>query len=107
MTPEISSPLQRQQNWWDDWYKVDFSWAALAKHRKDEETLQDYWRKDPTKSSALTDQELLAKGELQKDPLGRLWHIAHVPLAWSNGTPTWKSDPSHQNWSRFWQSLKA
>jgi len=51
-------------------------------------------------------EELLEAGEIEKDPSGRLWHIAHVPPAWDDGSPTWKVDPNHANWARFWELLK-
>jgi uncharacterized protein YjbI with pentapeptide repeats len=113
ITPEISTESLSQQKWWADWRRVDFSWAALARHKiasddpsSGEETLQDYWRKDPVTLSVLTDSELLAAGEIEKDPAGRLWNIAHMPAAWGGGSPTWKADPNHENWPRFWQLLK-
>jgi uncharacterized protein YjbI with pentapeptide repeats len=113
LTPDISSGLLRQEKWWSDWRRVDFSWGALARHRleslnpsSDDATLQDYWRKEPLGTALLTDEALLAAGEIEKDPAGRLWHIAHVPAAWEGGSPTWKANPNHENWPRFWELLK-
>jgi hypothetical protein len=113
MIPESSSELLRQEKWWAAWRKVDFSWAALAKHsiaRDDgssqEKTLQEFWRSRPNKDVALSDNDLIAIGELERSPTGDLWHIAHVPIAWNDGTPTWKSDARHTKWQRFWEVLK-
>jgi uncharacterized protein YjbI with pentapeptide repeats len=73
----------------------------------DDTTLQDYWRKDPVGTSFRSDDQLLAAKELEKDPFDRLWHIAHIPVAWDDGSPTWKADPTHENWERLWELLRS
>jgi hypothetical protein len=86
-----------EQRWWRSWWAEDFSWPALARKplgqrasgiwsalfkKKD---LQDYWRLDAA-GRTRNDAELERQGELVRDPNGRLWHLAHVPLHWPNGT---------------------
>jgi hypothetical protein len=71
-------------------------------------TLQDYWRADPNTGRLRTEDELIDAGELILDPklfppphagehkVDETYHIAHLPLAYADGTPTakadWKSD---------------
>lgn len=104
--------------WWDDWWRHDWSWDALNEkswiggdgHVNGADTIQDYWRTAPTGSTdadgkpvwttARTDSDIEASGELVRAPDGRLWHIAHMPLHWDpNGwipTPKAnKTDPIH------------
>ena len=69
-------------------------------------TLQDYWRKNPVGPLLPSDDELLQAKVLEKDPFGRLWHIAHIPVAWDDGSPTWKADSSHENWGLLWELLR-
>lgn len=89
----IRFPHERlARKWWRDWWSEDFSWPALAFKRlpaggqHGEKTLQDYWRREPN-GTRRSDAQLEAAGELIRDPKGRLWHVVHVPLHWSDGTP--------------------
>jgi len=80
-------------DWWHHRRLADYSWHALAKFPlagtggvHGERTLQDYWRRDPTTGKLRCDTELRAAGELETAPDGSLWHIAHVPLIWPDGS---------------------
>ena len=60
--------------------------------------LQDYWRRGPSPApdaGSLSDAELdLAMeiaGTLVRDPDGALWHLAHVPPSWGDGSASWKN----------------
>jgi len=89
----IRLPHERlEKRWWRDWWSEDFSWPALAFKKlpaggpHGEKTLQEYWRREPG-GARRSDAQLEAAGELVRDPKGRLWHVLHVPLHWSDGTP--------------------
>jgi hypothetical protein len=87
-----------ERRWWRDWWAEDFSWAALRRRQLGQnkhwhwsnifkkKTLQSYWRLDAS-GAERSDAELLREGELVPDPNGNLWHLAHVPLRWRDGTP--------------------
>jgi len=84
-------------------FKSQFDWDSLQKYewiyKSESRNLQDYWRWGPgsgrkyDKQKPLTDIdiEMKASGELVEAPDGVFWHIAHVPLFWSNGEPTFKT----------------
>lgn len=93
---------ERRSQFWESWWKEDFSWEALegkgipSDHTirrykgTTPDTLQAYWRSPLEHGPPLTDAQL--KDELVTDPSGRIWHIAHVPLHWEDGSPakaTW------------------
>lgn len=71
----------------------DFSWKALANSvigqnngvcygsAHGDQTLQDYWRRDPATGIQRTDEEMRRVGELIEGGDGSLWHIAHAPFA--------------------------
>ncbi len=109
--------------WWKAWRRRDYSWEGLRNHQIGwdhggpktslygkmrllpqekkfhgtifgDNTLQDYWRRDPVTGARRSDEDLIALGELVWSPAGqgkkaapKLWHIAHVPLNWENGSP--------------------
>jgi hypothetical protein len=80
-------------DWWRAWWAADYSWGELRRKRvagtgglNRDTDLQAYWRTDPTTGTLRDDDALRAAGELVNDPAGRLWHIAHVPLHWADGT---------------------
>lgn len=87
----------REKAWWDAWWAEDYSWPGLAKKcvgenydkvhggLHGEETLQDYWRRDPTTGAARDDKALETAGDLIRGPDGTLWHVVHAPLNWSDG----------------------
>ena len=85
-----------EREWWDRWWKADYSWRNLRLHffgeHSDreglwgEKTLQDYWRRDPQTVMPRSDDEMREAGELLSSPDGNLWHLAHVPLRWKDGT---------------------
>jgi hypothetical protein len=100
MEPQMRVPFPHErleQRWWRAWWAEDFSWPALARKPLGQraegiwsalfkkKALQDYWRLDGA-GNTRTDTQLEREGELVRDPNGRLWHLAHVPLHWPNGT---------------------
>lgn len=86
------TPDELKADWWRDWWAADYSWDGLAhpdKYIQDgrgDSGLQDYWRTDPTTKLGRDDNALIAVGELIRAPDGRLWHIAHVPFVWADGS---------------------
>ena len=98
---ESSERGDLEREWWDRWWGADYSWEGLAKSALDggrviftkdqglfgERGLQDYWRRDPVAGVMRSDEEMESVGELIRDPDGKLWHLAHVPLKWSHGAP--------------------
>jgi hypothetical protein len=94
----VSFPHERlEQRWWREWHGEDFSWQALTRKGLGQpaagflssllkrKTLQDYWRVGAA-GKTRTDAELEREGELVRDPGGALWHVAHVPMYWRNGS---------------------
>lgn len=94
----VSFPHERlEQRWWREWHGEDFSWNALARKGLGQDgsgiwsslfkrkTLQDYWRVDSA-GQTRADAELERAGELVRDPGGSLWHVAHVPMYWRDGS---------------------
>lgn len=97
MPGTLPKPLTREAleyAWWDDWWAEDFSWEGLAEKKiagtggvHGEKTLQEYWRRGPDNPSVLRDNDaMLAAGELVYGPGRKLWHLAHVPLTWNDGS---------------------
>ena len=96
---EAKTREQAQAEWWAGWWAQDFSWAGLVGTRvgwfqlathgnlNGDQNLQEYWRRDPISNAVRDDTELLAAGELLAAPDGKLWHLAHVPLYWADGSP--------------------
>lgn len=99
---KILTAEEAEAEWWKDWWSIDFSWEGLAEKEhstsSDEEqsiAWQGYWRRDPISGAMRTDAELLALDELVTEAAkdggtARLWHIAHVPLEWADGSPAKK-----------------
>ena len=90
---------------WARWWRQDFSWAGLANKKpgggiEGGQTLQDYWRCDPSTGAIRTDAELREAGELV-DCDGIVFHIAHLPQSSRAGTPTWKHDTTATQWKSF------
>ncbi len=84
----------------------DYSWDGLAKialggHACCAQTLQDYWRMDPSGSGRLDDDALKMCGLLQTVD-GVLWHIAHLPAQGS-----WKNDLRDKTWERLEETVNA
>jgi hypothetical protein len=106
--PGIGSAEDDEKKWWLAWRKVDFSWLSIGERdAKSGEAWQDYWRSDFKTGAIRSDAELLDSGELEKDSSGRLWHLAHVPLVWDDGSPTWKQDQRHAKWKLFWDVIRV
>lgn len=92
--PKLPTREELENAWWDRWWAEDFSWEGLAKKTiafkgglHGEKTLQEYWRRQPGKRGFVrSDDQILATGELVRDPEENLWHLAHVPLTWRDGT---------------------
>lgn len=77
----VTTAEEREKEWWGRWREEDFSWNGLAKLRtKSGMTLQTYWRAE--------------ERNLYNDPTDtegkRRYTRFHMPLAWSDGTPTEK-----------------
>jgi hypothetical protein len=81
--------------WWKEWWAEDYSWAGLNDPQKNIAgdgglhgaiSLQDYWRIDPSTGDLRSDTEMRAAAELEAAPDDSLWHVAHVPLVWPDGT---------------------
>jgi hypothetical protein len=93
--PAVKSREQLEADWWKRWWAEDFSWEGLAKKPiygagglHGEKSLQDYWRRDPAKPDIIRDDRAMeSAGELIRAPGGKLWHLAHVPLTWQDGSP--------------------
>jgi len=64
-------------------------------------TLQDYFRWNPETEQLLTDRELERAGLLIRDGTARQpdFHILHLPLAYADGTSTFKSDSDAADWA--------
>lgn len=103
---------QLEQEWWDSWWAEDFSWAGLANKPvgkngdtvhgglHGEQSLQEYWRRDPASGAVRDDTAMQVAGELV-DCDGMLFHMAHLPPKTKTGAPTWKADLKHENWARL------
>lgn len=101
---------QLEKEWWDAWWAADYSWEGLAKKPvgqnrhtihgglHGEQTLQDYWRRDPATGAVRDDATLRATGELVEFE-GTTFHIAHVPVKSRGGGVTWKADLGHPEWA--------
>jgi uncharacterized protein YjbI with pentapeptide repeats len=105
--------VEREAQWWAEWFEVDYSWEGLTAHviqgggLHGEATLQDYWRRDPATGRRRTDAALRAAGELAEFD-GRLWHIVHLPPQDAAGlSRSWKADPEHLDWVRVSDLLAA
>ncbi len=84
---------QQEADWWEDWWAADYSWDGLATKiiagtsgLHGERTLQEYWLTDPATGHLRSEQNLLAVGEIIEAPDGSRWHIAHMPLFWTDGS---------------------
>lgn len=82
-------------DWWKDWWAADYSWEGLRNPQKNIAckgglhgaiSLQDYWHIDPTTGEPRSDADMRAAGEFETAPDGHLWHIAHVPPDWPDGS---------------------
>lgn len=109
--PDPVPKEERRLRWWKDWRSEDFSWASLAERTLaidgEDGTLQGYWQRNPASDAVRDIGTMRQSGELIADPMGRLWHLAHVPLQWDDGTPTWKADRTDSNWPKFWDIIRA
>lgn len=90
---EAKTREEREAEWWEAWWSADYSWAGLRDKEiagdgglHGEKSVQDYWRADPATGEIKADATLEACGELERDPYGFLWHIAHIPLLWRDGS---------------------
>ena len=96
---------EREARWWRGWFEADYSWEGLAK--KDilgggqfgEQTLQDYWRRDPETGGVRDDAMLKAAGELVQFD-GRWWHLVHLPPSGRGGVESWKAEFDASDWER-------
>jgi hypothetical protein len=107
MSDEPKSAEQLSAQWWNAWRKSDFSWEGLATKTLEgwfvgadgvlghgepqpdgarQATLQDYWRDQ---------SDHLITGD------GKRWTRVHLPIAWSDGSPTGKADWSEEERRRF------
>jgi predicted small integral membrane protein len=88
----MSAVEQSEIEWWEAWWLSDYSWAGLASPEKyiadgrGDSGLQDYWRTDSISGHRRDDEALEALGEIVRGPDGTLWHIAHVPMNWRDGS---------------------
>lgn len=119
---EAQTKEQREAAWWDAWWDEDYSWEGLAKKPlqgwvvadgflreaksgriygqaapETPEAVQgikanhrDYWRTDPASGRLRTDSEMGEELVCATGP--RCFHRIHVPLAFKDGTPTFKAD---------------
>src|SRR4028119_128459 len=82
--------------WWQKWWEQNYSWEGLRRHScpsghryarqaSPPISLQTYWRAGGEDRRPRADEQM--QSELVTDPEGRLWHIAHVPLRWQDGSP--------------------
>src|SRR5688572_13278757 len=111
-TPKTAAEAERA--WWDNWRRRDFSWDGLAYEFipgsggvNGEVSLSDYWRRDPVTGESRTDETLRAAGELVASPTGEYWHIAHIPLTWSDGAPTWKANEDSPEWEQLSKLIES
>lgn len=82
------NPNEIMQQAWKKWFQEDYSWEGLSK-----KNLQDYWRKDPSTKRIRSDAELIACKELILCNGQKSYHIAHLPIAYEDGTLTVKNTP--------------
>lgn len=130
----IQTDLDRDPEWWERWFKKDYSWVGLKKKpwqgwvvvdeaccmpKEDalegatvrEASLQDYWRADPDADWAL--RELGEPGEADSQAeLVRLedtvWHRAHLPPATLvSGAWSWKVNLKGKRFKAHWERLQA
>lgn len=88
-------PEDAEAQWWARWWSLAPNWDHLRYRelagRGGEHgatTLQDYWRRDPATGVVRDNDQLLHQGELVEGRFaGDLWHIAHVPMHWQDGSP--------------------
>ena len=104
---EAKTREQLETDWWDAWWRADFSWAGLknkqvGKHGglSAEKTLLDYWRCDPATDNPRDNDAMWAAGELV-DCDGTVFHIAHLPPMTKSGVKTWKAKLEDPNWKRL------
>lgn len=95
---------EREARWWDAWWAADYSWDGLAKKeivgrgQWGEQTLQDYWRRDPETGKGRNNAAIKRAGELIEFD-GRWWHVVHLPLrSRDGGTETWKVKATADDW---------
>jgi uncharacterized protein YjbI with pentapeptide repeats len=102
-------PKEVEAKWWADWFDANYSWDALQ-YKKiggqggilGEATLQEYWRRDPSDPNTIRDDNAMrSANELIPGPDGRLWHIAHLPDRFQDGTETWKTDLQSARWDQL------
>ncbi|MBX9964184.1 MAG: pentapeptide repeat-containing protein [Burkholderiales bacterium] len=108
--PDVLVEEERVRQWWSAWRVDDFSWNGLAARPMPPNddgigSLRDYWLTDPVTGAVRDTGTLTQSGEVIADPAGMLWHLAHVPVRWDDGTPTWKAERSHPHWARFWDII--
>ncbi|MGE0740992.1 MAG: pentapeptide repeat-containing protein [Hyphomonadaceae bacterium] len=85
----------------------DYSWASLGRREiaggglHGEETLQDYWRRDPESGAVRNDDQLRELGELIQGPDEKLWHIVHLPDRIADHGKTEKASFGWEAWRRI------
>lgn len=86
-----------EAEWWAAWWEADYSWDGLANHKiggdggaYGEQTLQDYWLRDPATGKLRSLATLKVCGEIlvhiDANGAEAFWHIVHLPLHWRDGT---------------------
>ena len=104
---EAKTREQLETDWWDAWWRADFSWAGLenklvGEHGglRGEKTLRDYWCRDPATGAPRDEAAMWEAGELV-DCDRTIFHIAHLPPKTKSGVETWKARPDDPNWRRL------
>ena len=129
----IQTDLDRDPEWWANWFEQDFSWEGLKKRpwrgwvvvddarcmpegdvpegaTIREATLQDYWRADPEADWVLRDLGEPGEADSQAE-LVRLeetvWHRVHLPPATRAGERSWKANPEDERLEARWAQVQA
>ena len=94
----MTTDKEREDAWWQRWREMGYSWEGLAKKGDGQGiTLQDYWRdEEPRLILDPTDPEKK-----------RRYTRFHLPLTWSDGTPTEKSTWTEDEHAGLARDLEA
>lgn len=127
---------QVEQEWWELWWQLDYSWAGLSDNKhvirlvqqtdyhftgggfvpdnrpslsgsvSRIETMLQDYWRRDPDTGALRDDEVMKAAGELEECDGALFHIAHLPPKTKSGQPTWKANLKDQKWEQL-ESLIA